>query len=179
MVMIKRKARVRKALPWAVTLIAVMGLLGGVPAPVVGQANPPLKTGQSAELEEAKRLHQQAEELYNQGQYAAAIPLAERALAIREKLLGQEHPDFAESLNNLGELYRLQGNYTQAEPLFQRALAIREKVLGQQHPDFAESLNNLGELYRLQGNYTQAEPLFQRALAIREKVLGQQHPDFA
>ena len=177
--MIKRKARVRKALPWAVTLIAVMGLLGGVPAPVVGQANPPLKTGQSAELEEAKRLHQQAEELYNQGQYAAAIPLAERALAIREKLLGQEHPDVAESLNNLAVLYREQGNYAQAEPLFQRALAIREKAFGQEHPDFAESLNNLGELYRLQGNYTQAEPLFQRALAIREKVLGQQHPDFA
>ncbi len=99
--MTRGKVQIRKALPWAVRLIGIMGLLGGVPAPVVGQANPPLTAEQSAELEEAKRLHQQAEELYNQGQYAAAIPLVKRALAIQEKVLGKEHPDFAESLNNL------------------------------------------------------------------------------
>ena len=33
--------------------------------------------------------------------YAQARPLFERALAIREKVLGPEHPDTAESLNNL------------------------------------------------------------------------------
>jgi hypothetical protein len=81
---------------------------------VVGQANPPLTAGQSAELEEAKRLNEQVEQLDNQGQYAAAIPLAERALAIREKVLGKEHPYVAESLNNLAWLYQAQGSYSQA-----------------------------------------------------------------
>jgi hypothetical protein len=57
-------------------------------------------------LEEALRLNQQAIQLLNQGQYTAAMPLAERALAIREKVLGKEHPDVARSLNNLAELYR-------------------------------------------------------------------------
>jgi hypothetical protein len=33
--------------------------------------------------------------------YAEARPLQERALAIREKVLGHEHPDTATSLNNL------------------------------------------------------------------------------
>lgn len=80
-----------------------MGLLGRVPAPVVGQTNPPQSTQQSAELEEAKRLNQQVEQLYKQGQYAAAIPLEERALVIREKVLGLEHPDVVQSLNNLAE----------------------------------------------------------------------------
>jgi tetratricopeptide (TPR) repeat protein len=51
-------------------------------------------------------------------------------LAIREKVLGPEHPDVAQSLNNLGELYRIQGRYAEAEPLLKRALAIRERVLG-------------------------------------------------
>ena len=32
------------------------------------------------------------------------MPLAERALAIREKVLGKEHPDVASSLNNLALL---------------------------------------------------------------------------
>ena len=45
--------------------------------------------------------------LYNaQGQYAKAEPLYQRSLAIREKALGPEHPDVANSLNNLAELYR-------------------------------------------------------------------------
>ena len=39
-----------------------------------------------------------------QGELAAARPLYKRALAIHEKVLGPEHPDTAESLNNLAAL---------------------------------------------------------------------------
>ena len=45
-----------------------------------------------------------------QGEYAEAEPLYRRALAIREKALGPEHPDTAHGLNNLAELYDTQGN---------------------------------------------------------------------
>jgi len=41
----------------------------------------------------------------SQDQYAKAEPLYNRALAIREKALGPEHPDVATSLNNLAMLY--------------------------------------------------------------------------
>ena len=68
------------------------------------------------------------------GAYAQAEPLYQRALAIREKALGPEHPHTATSLNNLAVLYRATGAYAQAEPLYQRALAIREKALGPEHP---------------------------------------------
>jgi tetratricopeptide (TPR) repeat protein len=136
-------------------------------------------TSDDLALAEAKKLNQQVLQLINQGQYAAAIPLAERALAIREKVLGQEHPLVATSLNNLANLYQDMGNYQKVEPLFQRSLAIREKVLGQEHPDVASSLNNLAVLYKEMGNYQKAEPLYQRSLAIREKVLGKEHPSVA
>ena len=119
-------------------------------------------------------------QLYHaQGRYADAEPHYQRALAIREKVLGPEHPDVATSLNNLAVLYRAQGRYADAEPRYQRALAIREKVLGPEHPDVATSLNNLAALYHAQGRYADAEPHYQRALAIREKVLGPEHPDVA
>jgi CHAT domain-containing protein len=281
--MTKGKARVRKALPWAVTLIGVMGLIAVVPTPTLGQTHPNASPSQQSSqgkhqpttvndrldsnsrtqkddksyynvhtfegkageqitidltssefdsylilldpeskkiaedddggsrnnariivtlptsgtytiianarrggetgnytlswrkttsddlaLAEALKLNQQVVQLRDQGQYAAAIPLAERALAIREKVLGQEHPDVATSLNNLALLYSEMGNYSQAEPLYQRSLAIREKVFGQEHPDVAISLNTLALLYQAQGNYSQAELLFQRSLAIRE-----------
>ena len=116
---------------------------------------------------------------HGQGLYAKAEPFLQRALAIREKVLGPEHPDTANSLNNLAGLNYSQGLYAKAEPLYQRALSIREKALGPEHPDTANSLNNLAELHNVQGLYAKAEPLLQRALAIREKALGAEHPDTA
>ena len=61
-----------------------------------------------------------------QGRFADAEPLYKRALAIKEKAFGPDHPDVAISLSNLAELYRVQGRYADAAPLNQRALAIRE-----------------------------------------------------
>jgi CHAT domain-containing protein/Flp pilus assembly protein TadD len=128
---------------------------------------------------EAEQLSQQVIQLFNQGRFSEAIPLAQRALGIREKALGSEHPDVAFSLNNLASLYRAQGLYPKAEPLYQRALSISEKALGAEHPDVAFSLNNLAGLYRAQGLYPKAEPLYQRALSIFEKALGPEHPNVA
>jgi tetratricopeptide (TPR) repeat protein len=129
--------------------------------------------------EAARLLNHAGFYLYERGRYTDAKPLYDRALAIREKALGPEHPDVATSLNNLAALYDNQGQYGKAEPLYQRALAIREKALGPEHPDVANSLNNLAMLYGNQGQYGKAEPLYQRALAIREKALGPEHPDVA
>ena len=67
-----------------------------------------------------------------------------------EKALGPDHPDVANSLNNLAVLYRDLGRYEAAEPLFKRALAIDEKALGPDHPDVAVSLNHLAGLYHAQ-----------------------------
>jgi Tetratricopeptide repeat/Leucine Rich repeat len=53
----------------------------------------------------------------DQGDLAAALPLHERALAIREKVLGPEHPDTARSRENLARLIKetLCGNDIGAE----------------------------------------------------------------
>jgi tetratricopeptide (TPR) repeat protein len=118
-------------------------------------------------------------ESYHFRSYAEAELLCERALAIREKTLGPDHPDVAHSLNNLADLYRKQGKYAEAEPLYNRALAIREKTLGLDHPDVASSLNKLAIVYWYQGKYAEAEPLYKRSLAIREKTLSPEHPRVA
>jgi tetratricopeptide (TPR) repeat protein len=68
------------------------------------------------------------------GDYAGAQPHDERALVLRERVLGPEHPDVATSLNNLAALYHAQGRYAAAEPLYQRALALSERVWGPDHP---------------------------------------------
>ncbi len=133
----------------------------------------------SKELEEAKRLAADADRLEKGGQYDEAIPLAQRALAIREKALGPDHPDVAASLDALAELYLDKQAYARAEPLYERALVIREKVLGPDHPEVAESLNGLALVLTGKGDRARAEPLCKRALAIREKALGPDHPHVA
>jgi CHAT domain-containing protein/Tfp pilus assembly protein PilF len=150
----------------------------GVPGGILAQKPTP-STEQLDELEEAKRLFQQVGQLYQQGKYAEAIPLAERIIAIFEKALGTEHPEITTFLNLLAILHQQQSNYAQAEPLYQRSLAISEKALGSQHPDVATILNNLAEMYRQMGNYTKAEPLYQRSLSIWEKALSPEHPTVA
>jgi CHAT domain-containing protein/tetratricopeptide (TPR) repeat protein len=113
------------------------------------------------------------------GDLAGARPYYERALAIRENVLRPEHPDTAQSLNNLGALLQVMGDLTVARPYYTRALAIHEKVLGPEHPNTATSLNNLGTMLIDMGDLAGARPYYTRALAIREKVLGLEHPDTA
>ncbi|VAW43597.1 hypothetical protein MNBD_CHLOROFLEXI01-4282 [hydrothermal vent metagenome] len=117
--------------------------------------------------------------LQHRAEHQLAKPFYERALAIREKVLGADHPDTATSLNNMGFLLQAMGDLPAARPFYERALAIWEKVLGADHPDTANSLNNMGALLRAMGDLPAARPFYQRALAIREKVLGADHPDTA
>ena len=113
------------------------------------------------------------------GDYKKAEPYYLQALAIQKKVLGEEHPDYASSINDLGTLYINMGDYKKAEPYYLQALAIQKKVLGEEHPDYASSLNNLGILYSDIGDYKKAETYYLQSLAIRKKVLGEEHPGYA
>jgi hypothetical protein len=53
-------------------------------------------------------LNNLASMLAEQGRYEEARPLHERALAIREKVLGKEHPDTEMLRENLRSLYSSQ-----------------------------------------------------------------------
>src|SRR5262249_4886645 len=66
---------------------------------------------------------------YAQGAYAKAESLAIRALDIREKALGHNHPLVTISLNNLAVFYWAQGAYAKAEPFYARAADIAEQQL--------------------------------------------------
>jgi CHAT domain-containing protein/tetratricopeptide (TPR) repeat protein len=132
-----------------------------------------LARNQLAEIgNEAMRLHQE-------GRFEEALPRAHEAVQFGRLHLGEDHPDYATSLNNLAELYRSMGNYAAAEPLFQQAREISRLALGEDHPDYATSLNNLAALYQFMGNYDAAEPLYQQAREIRRVALGAYHPDYA
>ena len=107
--------------------------------------------------------------------YAKAVPLQKRALAIRQNVLSRDHPTISSSLANLALLYRRLDRYAEVEPLYKRALAISEKAYGSEHGGVALILNNLGAVYEGQGRFAEAESSYQRALVIWEKLHGRQH----
>jgi len=123
-------------------------------------------------------LNQQFENQGEQGEWAEALEVAQRILAIVEQNFAANQPELGRALTALALAYKKLGRYAAAEPLYQQALAVYEEARGPEHPDVATALHNLAELYRLQGNYAEVEPLHQRALEIKLQAYGPEHPAF-
>lgn len=71
-----------------------------------------------------------------------------RSLEMRERVLGPEHPDCAQSLNNLAALNSEKKHYERAEELYERALNIRRQALAPDHPSLAYTVKHLAMLYK-------------------------------
>jgi tetratricopeptide (TPR) repeat protein len=107
---------------------------------------------------------------------AAEEPL-QRALAIRERLLGPQNPAIAVALSKLGQAYRLENRLAKAEQAYRQALAIERTQAPS--PDLSETLNNLGNVLASQRRWKEAEALLREAIATWEKLLGPEHPSVA
>ena len=111
--------------------------------------------------------------------YSQSLEYYNKALTIREKVLGKEHPDTARIYNNIAVVYDHKGDYDRALEFYGKALTICEKVSGKEHPNTASTYNNMAVAYDHKGDYDRALEYHDKALKIREKVLGEEHPDTA
>jgi tetratricopeptide (TPR) repeat protein len=116
----------------ASTLIILgLGMWVGPSAVVLAQSPGLTSAQQASEMAKADLLNQQVIQLYEQGKYNEAVPLAEEALEIRKRILGDRHLGVTNSLNYLALLYERQGRYEKAEPLYLRALELYKSLLGE------------------------------------------------
>ena len=113
------------------------------------------------------------------GSFDSVLENHRNALGIRKELFGEQHPDIATSLNNVGSWYGDQGNQKAALDYAQQALTMRRALFGEQHPYIATSLNNVGHWHGKQGNQKAALDYVQQALMMRRALFGEQHPDIA
>jgi hypothetical protein len=61
--------------------------------------------------------------LQDQGKLAEAEPLLRVCLAVRRRVLGEDHPSTLMSIDNLASLLQDQGKLAEAEPLLRDCLA--------------------------------------------------------
>ncbi|NET56007.1 MAG: tetratricopeptide repeat protein [Symploca sp. SIO2E6] len=116
---------------------------------------------------------------FGQGFYELAEDWYQECQVVVETRLGNKHPDFATSLNNLAQVYSQQGRCREAELLRQQAIDIDKRSLNTYHPDFAKHLNQLAGLYSFQGCYGEAELLYKQVIAIDRRSLSAYHPSLA
>ncbi len=111
------------------------------------------------------------------GRGEEALAALERALAIRRRALGPDHPGVASLYHQLGDAYLALRDPGRAREAYGKALAIDRKVLGERHPHVASDLKGLAEAYRLEGKGAEAQALYRKALEIAEQALGSRHPE--
>ncbi|KAL8697122.1 MAG: hypothetical protein Q9201_007299 [Fulgogasparrea decipioides] len=111
------------------------------------------------------------------GLYPKAAILHKQTLDRKQTVLGKEHPDTLNSINNLALTYWKQGRWIGAEELQVGVTEKRKRVLSEEHPDTLNSINDLALTYWKQGRWIEAEELQVGVIEKRKRVLGEEHPN--
>jgi tetratricopeptide (TPR) repeat protein len=101
----------------------------------------------------------------------------EESFKIRERILGEKHPDTLRSLGQLAWICSWTGQLQEGVDAGQRCLELRREVLGEDHPDTLDCLSDLAWALQLQGHYIKSEVMQRRAFEASERVLGPEHLD--
>jgi CHAT domain-containing protein len=110
--------------------------------------------------------------LWHFEKYREALPLAQRVVEIRSRVLPPGDPAQASGWYLLAEAHRALGDFAQAEALHRKAISVWS-LQGDRHaPSIAASLHYLGAMRWNLGDLPGARHLIVQALELREKVEG-------
>jgi CHAT domain-containing protein/tetratricopeptide (TPR) repeat protein len=107
-----------------------------------------------------------------------SLEYIQKYVEIAKKILGEKHPDYLMSLNNLATAYTTLGEYQKALEISLQDVELRKEVLGEKHPDYFSSLSNLSIIYYYLGNYEESLEVSLRLVELQKEVLGEKHPDY-
>jgi tetratricopeptide (TPR) repeat protein len=106
------------------------------------------------------------------GRWDDALRCWENALEIRTQVLGDSHPDVANTCNNTGIALGKLGRSDEAMSAFKRALEIRTSHHGLFSAEVAATLHNMGNVLQQSGNLEAAVECFCETKKIQEHVFG-------
>lgn len=139
-------------------------------------------TQPSPALQEAQKISAEVVKLFQQKKYDEALPLAQRAISIRENELGKSHISVAQAWRNLAYIQLQREKRNEAEKAFENAFEIYEKNQPLSSSDekiFAEMLEAVAVYDARNGDIFGAEKRLVRAVELREKLNGKDSPDTA
>lgn len=101
--------------------------------------------------------------LQKAGKHKEALAAYEQTLEISLATLGPQHPEHANTLNNLAGVYDDIDELDRSLELYTEVQKTWETTYGRPHPRLALLDNNLGELYRSRGEYRRALEVLERS----------------
>jgi tetratricopeptide (TPR) repeat protein len=112
------------------------------------------------------------------GAYMESKVKIEESFKIRERILGERHPDTLKSLGQLGwSCLPIPGSQHKSEEACRRCLELRREVLGEDHPETIDCLSDLAGAIQLQGRFQESEKMHRQAFESSKRVLGPEHLD--
>jgi CHAT domain-containing protein/Flp pilus assembly protein TadD len=108
-------------------------------------------------------------ELKKAGDLDEALVWFEKARSKAEKQYGENHLNYASSLDNLAITYHDLNDFSKAESLYLKSSEIKLKLLGKNHPTYSTSLRLIAGLYNDAGDFVKAESFLLKALEVTEK----------
>src|SRR5262249_40545045 len=106
--------------------------------------------------------------------YKDARPHLERALELRRRIFGNQHPDTLDTMQALAALYFRAGDGARAESVNTELLNIRRHLLGERHPDTLNAMSELATAIGAQGDWAHAAGLLEKVVEIDRQTLGEQ-----
>jgi tetratricopeptide (TPR) repeat protein len=128
------------------------------------------------ELALANELSQRCDELLRGPlDFKNALPLAQKALKIRERILGDLHPSTITLLKDVGAILLEVGRAEEALPVILRELSSLEGVYGADSKEYTYGLSLLSRCYEALGNYQEALKCLWIQINIenRENLVGE------
>jgi tetratricopeptide (TPR) repeat protein len=127
---------------------------------------------QRRRLAEAADLIRRVGDLNRQKKQAEAVPLAERALAVRAEILGREHYLTGEAADWLGSLLLDCKEWERSLGPLRQAFAARQHSLGEVHPDTLHTLNRIAFVHSGRREFEASARAYREVLAGRRRTLG-------
>ena len=100
-------------------------------------------------LESAEQADSDAARLSSQQRFFEAIPLAERAVAVRRELLGDKDPVVIDGLRKLAGLHKAVANYSRALELLTQAVEIARNLHGMESYDYKNLAMEVEQLRKM------------------------------
>jgi tetratricopeptide (TPR) repeat protein len=111
---------------------------------------------------------------FDSGRFKEAECLEAMVLEKWKQVLGADHPDTLQAMENLAATCVQLGRYKEAEPLEGTVLEKWKQLFEADYPDTLQAMANLAVTYHQLGSYKEAEPL--EGTVLEKQLLGADHP---
>lgn len=114
--------------------------------------------------------------LYNQGAFAESIPYFEEALKATERTFGNNAPELAEYLQELGDAYAGAQRASESLLVYDRLFRLGQQIIGPNHPQIISILWKMSILAERIGNNEDSYEMINQALARARESLRPDDP---